>query len=87
MISSTMDASIIFNELIHKIEKSKLNYIISKTPFSAQISIKRSFVKFFAPPSQIQAEATLKQDPADLRKVEVTKLQEQENKHDQMLNF
>ena len=46
-----MDASSTFKNLINKIETSNLNYVISKTPFSAQISIKRSFVKDFKEPS------------------------------------
>ena len=37
-----------FTEVINKIEKSNLNYVIHhKTPFSAHISLKRSFVKFY----------------------------------------
>ena len=47
-----MDVTQVFNELITKVEKSNLNYIIhNKTPFSAQISIKRSFVNFFDAPA------------------------------------
>ena len=41
-----MEASRVFNDLIYKIEKSQLNYKISKTPFSANVSIKSSFVKY-----------------------------------------
>ena len=41
-----MEASRVFNELIYKIENSQLNYKISKTPFSASVSIKSSFVKY-----------------------------------------
>ena len=40
-----MDAKKMFNFLIKKIEKSELNYAISRTPFSASISLKKSFVK------------------------------------------
>ena len=46
-LSITMDASTIFKQLINMIENSKLNYVINKTPFSANISIKRSFIKYF----------------------------------------
>ena len=46
---NAMDASRIFNGLINKIETSRLNYVIHyKTPFSATISIKNSFVKYFS---------------------------------------
>ena len=47
----TMEASRVFNELISKIEKSQLNYKISKTPFAANISIKSSFIRYFDAPT------------------------------------
>ena len=43
---STMDAAQRFNELLNQIENSKLNYVISKTPFSANISVKDLTKKF-----------------------------------------
>ena len=79
-----MDAQKIFNELIYNIENSKLNYIISKTPFSAQISIKRSFIKSFDTPSQIPAVAKIKQDPQDLSK-EVTEQLVSDQKRGELL--
>ena len=42
-----MDANTIFNTIMLQIESSNLNYSITKTPFSASISIKASFVKRF----------------------------------------
>ena len=42
----TMDASQRFRELLNQVENSNLNYVISKTPFSANISVKRSLSKF-----------------------------------------
>ena len=66
-----MDAGTIFNELIEKIENSKLNYVINKTPFSANISIKRSLIKYFD--TTEQTETILKLDKTD---VENTKLKE-----------
>ena len=51
-----MEASRTFNELINKIENSQLNFKISKTPFSAHISLKSSFIRYYdqkpAPVSQ-----------------------------------
>ena len=41
-----MDAYRQFKQLLNQIEDSKLNYVISKTPFSANISVKASFVQF-----------------------------------------
>ena len=41
-----MEASQRFKNLLHQIENSKLNYVITKTPFSANISVKRSLIKF-----------------------------------------
>ena len=40
-----MDATAIFNNLLKSIEDSNLNYVMNKTPFSAAISIKSSFIK------------------------------------------
>ena len=42
-----MAAKTIFNDLLKSIEDSNLNYVMSKTPFSAAISIKSSFIKRF----------------------------------------
>jgi myosin heavy subunit len=42
-----MDASQSFTNLIRSIEESNLNYSMSRTPFSATISLKCSFVKRF----------------------------------------
>ena len=42
-----MEATQIFTNLLSDIEKSGLNYYISKTPFSAHISLKTSFAKYF----------------------------------------
>ena len=42
-----MEASRMFNDLIDKIETSHLNFKISKTPFSARISLKSSFIRYF----------------------------------------
>ena len=72
-----MDVTQTFNEVLSKIEQSTLNYIIHhKTPFSAQISLKRSFVKYFdAGPSVVVANRDknrIKDEPSDV-KSEVTK--------------
>jgi chromosome segregation ATPase len=49
-----MDVSKVFTEVFNKIEESNLNYVIHhKTPFSAQISLKRSFVKFSDAPDPV----------------------------------
>ena len=42
-----MDASQTFSSLLRNIESSNFNYSMSKTPFSATISLKSSFVKRF----------------------------------------
>ena len=36
----------IFEKLISRVETSRLNYILTRTTFSATISLKRSFAKF-----------------------------------------
>ena len=48
-----MEASKVFCDIITKIENSRLNYRILKTPFSASISIKSSFVKYFVEPEDL----------------------------------
>ena len=40
-----MEADKIFKDVINYIENSRLNFSLSRTPFSASISLKRSFVK------------------------------------------
>ena len=40
-----MDASEVFKAILQSIESSSLNYSLSKTPFSANISLKCSFIK------------------------------------------
>ena len=46
-----MEASTVFKEILNKVETSQLNYLISKTPFSANIAIKSSFIKYHDAPS------------------------------------
>jgi hypothetical protein len=44
-----MEAIQVFNKILSEIEHSKLNYMITRrTPFSASISLKSSFVNFFS---------------------------------------
>ena len=38
-----MEANKIFNDILHYAENSRLNFSMSRTPFSATISLKRSF--------------------------------------------
>ena len=42
---STITAKQIFNDILQHIETSELNYFVSKTPYSATISLKCSLVK------------------------------------------
>ena len=44
---STMDAKIFFDLILTQVETSPLNFGVSKTPFSAMISLKSSFAKRF----------------------------------------
>ena len=66
-----MEASRTFNYLIKQIENSKLNYVINKkTSFSAHISIKSSFIKWFDASSEA-IENYSKTDPAHLENVQL----------------
>ena len=51
-----MDASKMFNTILDKIETSQLNYSMIKTPFSATISLKKSYIKRIQSSSQRQGE-------------------------------
>ena len=44
----TMEANLIFQSILAAVENSSLNYLINKTPFSATISLKSSFVKHYS---------------------------------------
>ena len=50
-----MDASPVFVNLLRSIEESQLNYSMSRTPFSATISLKCSFLKRFSESSNISS--------------------------------
>ena len=80
-----MEASKMFCDIITKIENSHLNYRILKTPFSANISIKSSFVKYFdgVEPEHLEIPVKMEEDEiiklaSDLSKAksEMEKLQE-----------
>ena len=72
-----MDAYTVFKTILLQVESSQLNYSITKTPFSASISLKASFVKIFQSSGQNQEEginqepqmtvitAPVKSEPAD----------------------
>ena len=54
-----MDAKKLFNCLLSNIENSGLNYLVSKTPFSANISLKSSYSKQFSRNDSFQSEPNL----------------------------
>ena len=49
-----MSASEVFSEILRKIQTSDLNFSINLTPFSAYVTIRKSFVKGFNPPTNLQ---------------------------------
>ena len=67
-----MDSVTVFDALIKTIESSNLNYCINKTPFSAKISLKSTFIKRF------DNDQTLQSDQLQLNLTE--KLNSQEKK-------
>ena len=72
-----MDATKIYNDLISEIEKSNLNYVMTKTPFSAQISIKRSLIRYFDSPALTHEEKDANQNTIENADTgEITKLTE-----------
>ena len=66
-----MAAYRVFNEVLNEIEASKLNYVITKTPFSATIVIKSSFIKYFDQPTS--AEIVKKEPEAKVENEEISK--------------
>ena len=55
-----MGANHVFNKILFEIENSRLNYMINRrTPFSASISLKSSFIKFFDYESTAESQETL----------------------------
>ena len=60
-----MDVSTVFHEVLHAIENSQLNYAITKTPFSANIAIKRSFVQFYDDTPKNEKQIKVKNDPSE----------------------
>ena len=55
-----MEANQIFPNILAAVENSSLNYLINKTPFSATISWKSSFVKHY---SEAHSESKVEIDP------------------------
>ena len=55
-----MNATDIFKEILQRVETSELNYAVSKTPFSATISLKCSFAKRYQNPSSAQSNKTIR---------------------------
>ena len=70
-----MEANQVFNKLLYEIEHSKLNYMITRrTPFSASISLKSSFIKFF------DYESTTEPQETALERVKTLELETSEQK-------
>ena len=66
-----MAASQTFTNLIRSIEASELNYTMTKTPFSATISLRSSFVKRHGEDSRCPESETFKHPSSeDLERVE-----------------
>ena len=51
-----MDTDYLFDTILHQIETSQLNFLMSKTPFSAQIYLKNSLIKRFQNDNQNEDE-------------------------------
>ena len=70
-------ATEVFQNILRSIENSRLNYSLSKTPFSASISIKCSFIKRFE--KHPQEVSSLSQEVASERDTVVIKELVKEN--------
>ena len=64
-----MDPVTVFNDVLRYVETSKLNFIMNKTPFSATISIKSTFIKRFnatqSDTDEYQGRKSVKKEDAD----------------------
>ena len=71
-----MTARNIFNDILKKVETSQLNYAVSKTPFSATISLKCSLVKR-SDDSSSESQNIVSEEPMNLKETsdkEIAKL-------------
>ena len=79
-----MEATRVFKKLLTDIESSQLNYVINKTPFTATIVLKSSFIKYFNQPTTSGEYIAVKSEPKnkfeneDLRKKLVKVMKEKE---------
>ena len=73
-----MNANRIFNDLLKCIENSNLNYSLIKTPFSATINLKSSFIKRFgnSGENKVNSEPKLKSVNEENLEAEIMKLKE-----------
>ena len=58
-----MEATKVFKKLLNEIESSQLNYVINKTPFTATIVLKSSFIKYFNQPTTSGEYIAVKTEP------------------------
>jgi hypothetical protein len=54
-LTPKMDASTIFESVLTSVKQSRLNYLVTRTPFSATICLKRSFSKHQYKPVDVKA--------------------------------
>ena len=66
-----MAASQALNEILQSVSSSNLNFNVSLTPYSAYITVRKSFIKNFAPPGNSQEVSTttddVKQEHSELK--------------------
>ena len=84
-IKFTMDALTVLMNLLKIIEESQLNYSMSRTPFSATISLKCSFLKRFSERSNISSIRNMMPKPnllidRHVEQLEAVKIQEEVEK-------
>jgi hypothetical protein len=57
-----MATSQALSEILQSVTSSKLNYSVNLTPYSAYITIRKSFIKNFTPPGNYQEVSTVTED-------------------------
>ena len=61
-MATSISANYICDQIIQEIRSSQLNFVISETPYSAQISLRKKFLKEFNPGKTVQGNLATQQN-------------------------
>ena len=75
-----MAANIAFESVLNSVRNSKLNFSIFLTPFSAQLSLKKTFAKHFSDESTNSGEGGIQNEEKNSLQVEIKQLEDLQRK-------